>query len=364
MYRVCFRKADDGNPLCSTCGLQVGHHAVFPPPDTTIEQYGSDPTLRLRESGAVAPYPPHWVGAAWYAPFVEFAERSRNRDTEGEWRATLKYRCTLEGCNQLFEMEGALLNRTSGTAIGPVSLRTIGYGESIEAHMERVHGLKHLPARRFATSLLGRCEDPITAATCPVRAIFCCWPNTFKGIVPDSPVPARGRTSIPSKPVDGVQCRPHYILMVLAMPFVALYYVMWTVGDMVTLCGFPCNSDSLPPMMCSECYVHRRRLAHVLDADESRFCTRVKATFCCYCSEVQVWREVKASGVWPGQLCCTASQSDREHMARAAVRGRYSVDGEYAVEATSPAGARLLVQLRLLEQLWDNSTPNLCYRMK
>jgi hypothetical protein len=75
-----------------------------------------------------------------------------------------------------------------------------------------------------------------------------------------------------------------------------------------------------------------------LDADESRFCTRVKATFCCYCSEVQVWREVKASGVWPGQLCCTASQSDREYMARAAVRGRYSVDGEYAVEATSPAG--------------------------
>jgi hypothetical protein len=135
MYRVFFRKADDGNPLCSTCGLHVGHHAdpsdatvaavpvdatadgmtrrdeevEFPPPDTTIEEYGSDPTLRLPENGAVAPYPLHWVGAAWYAPFVEFAGRSRNA-TPAAPSEPLKYRCTLEGCNQLFETEGALMN--------------------------------------------------------------------------------------------------------------------------------------------------------------------------------------------------------------------------------------------------------------
>jgi hypothetical protein len=195
----------------------------FPPPDTTIEEYGSNPTLRLPENGAVAPYPLHWVGAAWYVPFVEFAGRSRNGDASSPQRAVLKYRCTLEGCNQLFETEGAPINNALGAAEGPVSLRTMGNGESIEAHMERAHGLKHLPARRFATSLLGCCGDPMTAATCwcaflpavaswdvglspcfAVQRVFT-GTATLPDMALEEPVPARGRTSVHATP-DALRC--------------------------------------------------------------------------------------------------------------------------------------------------------------
>jgi hypothetical protein len=134
------------------------------------------------------------------------------------------------------------------------------------------------------------------------------------------------------------------------------------VASIVTLFGFPCNSDSLPPLLCLTCYKHRRLLVQVLGADETPFQSRVKATCCCYCSEVQVWRELKASGVWAGLLCCTASEEDREYMSASAVRQRYSVDGAYAVRATSVEGERLLQGVR--EQIFDGPAPNLCYRMK
>jgi hypothetical protein len=185
----------------------------------------------------------------------------------------------------------------------------------------------------------------------------CCGvARVLTGIAIDSSVPIRGATAVLSTPQGRVQCHPAHGLAVFFAAYLAIHYLFLAIGGVITLCGFPCNSDSLPPLMCDFCYEHRRQMVHALGADESRFCTRVKATFCCYCSDV------KASGVWPGQLCCTASQSDREYMARAAVRGRYSVESEYAVEATSPAGARLLARLR--GQLWDAPAPMLCYRMK
>jgi hypothetical protein len=65
--------------------------------------------------------------------------------------------------------------------------------------------------------------------------------------------------------------------------------------------------------------------------------------------------------VWAGLLCCTASEEDREYMSASAVRQRYSVDGAYAVRATSVEGERLLQGV--CKKIFDGPAPNLCYHM-
>jgi hypothetical protein len=124
---------------------------------------------------------------------------------------------------------------------------------------------------------------------------------------------------------------------------------------------FPLQQRLFAAFPVLACYDHRRKLVAILGADETPFQSRVKATFCCYCSEVQVWRELKASGVWLGLPCCTASEEDREYMSASAVRQRYSVDGAYAVRATSAGGERLLSAVH--ERFAAESASNLCYGM-
>jgi hypothetical protein len=418
VYRAFFRKGEDGAALCNTCGLQIGHHAdrsdavaavaaepvsrreedevAFPPPDCTVQQYSQDAKRRHPQIGASSPYPPHWVGAAWYAPLIDFVGHSRNESTVTVHKrknhttvittthALLKYRCTIEDCGKVFEVEGPRVDNSTSAAVGPVSLKTMGNGESIEAHMERVHGLKHLPAGRIATRLFDCCKDPAVAMTCCVACLpFACSGRQDHGLAPccaiarvfagqvepgcctQVAIVPRGRSVVSSAPLDEVQCHAGMLcnaVLILAAAHGAIFFALGLVGSIVTLCGFPCNSDSLPPILCSPCYGHRRTLVQVLDADETPFQSRVKATFCCYCSEVQVWRELKASGVWPGLLCCTASEEDREYMSASAVRQRFSVDGAYAVRATSAEGERLLPAVR--ERLFDTPAPNLCYGMK
>jgi hypothetical protein len=72
----------------------------------------------------------------------------------------------MEGCGKLFEVAGPRVDSKNNAPIGPVSLKTMSSGETIEAHMEYVHGLKHLPAGRFATRLFDCCKDPAFATTC------------------------------------------------------------------------------------------------------------------------------------------------------------------------------------------------------
>jgi hypothetical protein len=408
MYHAYFHRAADGAALCNTCGLQIGHHAdrsdtvaavaaepvsrreedevAFPPPDCTVQQYSQDAKRRHPQIGASSPYPPHWVGAAWYAPLIDFVGRSRNEVIGGACLmrfVRLRYRCAVEDCGDVFEVEGPLVDNSTSAAMGVVSLKTMGNGESIEAHMERVHGLKHLPAGRIATKLFDCCKDPAIAMTC-------CFPfsnlssrsgsSNDVGLAPQAAI-ARvldprgaelawllahgGHVFIHSAPLDEVQCQPGMlcnVMLIVFVPHAMVILALALLGSIVTLFGFPCNSDSLPPILCSSCYKHRRQLIKVLDADETPFQSRVKATFCCYCSEVQVWRELKASGVWPGLLCCTASEEDREYMSPSAVRQRYSVDGAYAVRATSAEGERLLPAVH--ERLFSTAAPNLCYGMK
>jgi hypothetical protein len=424
MYHAYFHRAADGSALCNTCGLQIGHHAdhsdavvvapavvgtstaaphspqevddvAFPPPNRTIQQHLGE--CQSDVLGARTAYPLHWTGASyWYAPLIEYVGRSREEESTvaaarlGRQKhstrvrtithARLQYRCAMSGCDAVFEIEGPQLDST-GAAVGRVSLKTMGNAESIEVHMERVHGLKHLPAGRIATKLFDCCKDPAVAMTCCCP--FISFPCGFRRDIGLAPHAAIARVLEPglghglgglfafggnffasSAPLDEVQCHPGLfanVILILLLPHAALGVAVGLVGSFVTLFGFPCNSDSLPPLLCFLCYKHRRQLIKVLDADETPFQSRVKATFCFYCSEVQVWRELKASGVWPGLLCCTASEEDREYMSSSAVRQRYSVDGAYAVRATSAEGERLLPAA--LKRL-SGPSPKLCYGMK
>jgi hypothetical protein len=407
VYRALLRRAEDGSALCNSCGMRIGQHAdrsdplvvtadsvvvaadpalrrddnevTFPAPDCTIQQYCRDPALHdYTILSSVSPVPLHWVGATWYAPFVDYVDYSQRVSTH----ALLKYRCNMDGCGKLFEVAGPRVDSKNKAPIGPVSLKTRSSGETIEAHMEYVHGLKHLPAGRFATRLFDCCKDPAFTTTCCIvytstmplggdRGVpTCCAINRVfnrhavpLSICAEMVEDPHGISFVDSASLDKVQCQWHLAFVVmydlLMMPLMGSGFL---VASIVTLFGFPCNSDSLPPLLCFTCYKHRRLLVQVLGADETPFQSRVKATFCCYCSEVQVWRELKASGVWAGLLCCTASEEDREYMSASAVRQRYSVDGAYAVRATSVEGEQLLQGVR--EQIFDGPDPNLCYAMK
>jgi hypothetical protein len=66
--------------------------------------------------------------------------------------------------------------------------------------------------------------------------------------------------------------------------------------------------------------------------------TRCYTVFCCPCSELQQFRELRNSGIWPGLMCCSASEADRRAMVPSAVRERYSVGGAYGVRAKPGAG--------------------------
>jgi hypothetical protein len=400
IFRTVFHYAEDGSALCNACGMQIGQHAdrsdpvmvvtestsrsdnevTFPAPDCTIQQYSRNRALQHFTIGTVTSIPLHWVGAAWYAPFVDFVSHSRD---EGSYRvhALLHYRCNIKRCGKLFEVEGPLLDRQKNAPIGPVSLKTMGSGETIEAHMGRIHGLKHLPARRFATRLFDCCKDPAFATTCciaycstmipcedcdrgvptcnSIGRVFSSYPTSLRSEM------VRGISFVHSAQLGQAQCAcPLFFGLVIdwSLGIMPLFGLGFLVASIVTLFGFPCNSDSLPPLLCWPCYHHRRQLVQVLGADETPFQSRVKATCCCYCSEVQVWRELKASGVWAGLLCSTASEEDREDMSASAVRQRYSVDGAYAVRATSVEGERLLQGVR--KRILDGPAPNLCYGMK
>jgi hypothetical protein len=422
MYKAYFRDSGHGDALCASCGLQIGHHpdqadpvvAVpadppaapadpimdLPPPNATVDEFTVIPGR-----GSVTKYPLHWVGAAWYAPLLEYVGVSRTDTTvsmstlgrRGKSRmrtaqirqnthAFLKFKCMLNvsgvPCEHVFETYGVTISNVTGAAVGPVNLMSTGNNESIDAHMERVHGLKHMPAGRFATGLFECCEDPAAVLTCPLAFhpcpcgilqmdqgfSVCCanhktlWGHT--GCCGEPLIPTVGQTVIASAALNEQQCHGAMCgnaCMIVVLPHLIVMGALFFVGSLVTLFGFPCNSDAFPPLLCYCCYAHRRELVRRLGSDETNCETRAKSVFCCLCSEVQVWRELKASGVWPGLLCCTASDKDRAYMSQAAVRERYSIDGpySYAVKAVSAEGERLLSAVE--GRMFHSPAPKICY---
>ena len=82
---------------------------------------------------------------------------------------------------------------------------------------------------------------------------------------------------------------------------------------------------------------------------------------CCPCSELQQWRELRNSGVWPGLACGYAGPEDTAAMAPGAVRRRYGFWGEgYGVTvaprlngtAAAAAAAPDAANVRRVQQEW------------
>jgi hypothetical protein len=133
-------------------------------------------------------------------------------------------------------------------------------------------------------------------------------------------------------------------------PHIVFITTFTFIGSIITLCGFPCNSDVLPPLILSLCYERRRNFVKALGADETPMQTRCYTVFCCPCSELQQFRELRNSGIWPGLMCCTAGDDDKAIMEPSAVRERYSVGGAYGVRAKPGAGPLAQRTASLIDQ--------------
>jgi hypothetical protein len=375
---------------CRGCGLAVDHHCVVgtamvhrqtpafrlanvAAPSLTIAQFNDAAVGSVRDDGTrITAYPLHWKSAVWYAPFLAFTgyvrvakvlvdpDSSRSAAPEQQLHFVAQWRCTAQRadgseCGATFETKG----RDPENPI--IDMRPVaGAGDSIEQHFIESHGLRPVPAGGFRESFYDVCAHPMAAAAC----CFCYWlpvPCTpgfgFAAGLAES-IPAHSsdattssapRTHVPSFAPDRTQCRPAVLAAPLCLlretPAAVLGCLVFGCGSLLTLCGFPCGSDAVPPLLCISCYRRRRAMVEALGATESNAATRAKVVFCCPCSELQLWREVRSSGVWPGLPCCAASQADRDYMAPSAVRQRYSVDGHYGVNATTAEGVGFLTVL-------------------
>ena len=120
------------------------------------------------------------------------------------------------------------------------------------------------------------------------------------------------------------------LVMLIGSPLLVIYGLAILTFDIFSLCGLPCpegrvgNCAALPAT-CLCCYTHRRLMVRRLNLTESAAQSRCIVLWCCLCSELQVWRELRNNGVWPGLLGCDASAEDRAAISEAAVRARFGV---------------------------------------
>ena len=289
--------------------------------------------------------------------------------------AKIRWRCGVHDshgheCGAKFSTKGIAFSSQASEKTAKRAIYTASFSvlhtdeEAIAKHFNDAHLIEHVPAGRWTTSLLGCCEAPAACCSCmffPCGSPCCChngygygFSDILDRTIPQHPQLASHQTKgepeygtlVPFTKWDEYQCSKNCITIAW-MPFAALplmghitlIALMWGFASAVTLCGFPCNSDAFAPMLCEDCYFRRRRMVKALDADEGPCATRCAVVFCCPCSEVQLWRELRNSGVWPGLACCTASEADRAIMAPSAVRARYAgADGAYGVRAQAGAG--------------------------
>lgn len=390
MYSAYFRQLPDGGHVCGACSLPIGSHtdaAVdtapaagaatvdFPaPPANPHEVFKS---AIDSDSSNADPYgflyPEHWSGGAWFAPLLEFqrwrAMRVQEHDVRGRkghvthmpGRASADFTCrvvTSTGavCGHVFEIAGYRVN--DGRPQGFPDYRLENTTQpSIEQHMKDAHGLSHRPAGKWTTGLLAICEHP--AAACECATSYClvsqCTPVTGDGMCCRTSAPLVESEGLPLT-VVGSQLRPNCSgglgCMVIFVPFAlhaTLFFALAFVGSIVTICGYPCASDSLAPLVCLPCFKKRRALVKKLGVDEGDCATRSAVLFCCACSELQVWRETRNSGVWPGLLCCAPGEDDRHAMQLGTVRQRYMhSDGQGSIVADPMVpGAQYAAQLLL-----------------
>eukprot|EP00672_Neobodo_designis_P023524 CAMPEP_0174830702 /NCGR_PEP_ID=MMETSP1114-20130205/2669_1 /TAXON_ID=312471 /ORGANISM="Neobodo designis, Strain CCAP 1951/1" /LENGTH=481 /DNA_ID=CAMNT_0016064505 /DNA_START=70 /DNA_END=1515 /DNA_ORIENTATION=+ len=382
-YAAYFREdpSGDGGHLCRVCGRELGAH----PEESEAPQVAlvvpsvrfAELRRRMEEPITGRRYRPddlecttierplHWRHTAWYARLLDF-------DGFGpvdKFFASTRWRCVAPGrnggvCGATFTTDGFRLEH-GRLAPGTIcSLKTRHDApDTIEKHFNDVHKLEHQPGPGWTTSLF-ECHkaSPAVALSC---LFGYCWPaeacndDAEVGSFFDALNRAAPRKT--SGPLKAIESRPPFaytrsahpdytpcaacavpadlmtgcVCPILVAPALAVCAAGLTV---LTLGGFPCAREDFGPIVCWTCFERRRRFVSVLNAAETPTQTRAITMFCCPCSEIQQYRELVHSGVWPGLLCCQASTADRAAMAPAAVRARYGVDGFYGVRPTRGAG--------------------------
>ena len=389
MYAAFFRRDADGRHLCISCGFATGFHDE-PNPDESNRKAAAaaanhrrrsdagtpqvtpthrpmdipPPNRRLLEPGAPAlldavPFPAHWRGGAWFARMLRFEDydyaNAVHMDDDAKQRVPVRWRCTAlssDGrgeCGALLVTMGVVIDRRRGLPIdgAVVSLvpNTGGAAGSLEAHFRDAHRISHTPPAatngRWTTGLDDCCAEPSVA--CSWLAFPCGIPCGMSNGRGQSFCEALDRAAPNDKASqifvrqfdrDGTHCAfggmaASALFTFMAVPFI----VTGAVFSVLCCCGEPCDG---PPLVCVSCYTRRRDIVQAIGAEESPSATRW-ITVCCWpCSECQQWRELRNSGVWPGLLCCTASEQDRALMSAAAVSARYGLDGAGGLHAVSP----------------------------
>jgi Cys-rich protein (TIGR01571 family) len=300
----------------------------IPPPNISADECLRRPNIH-----------PHFVDAdsdfaAKWLPFLDFdGFAGIHRDRRGQSFARARWRCvapSVDGarrpCGATFVTEGAFLDPKTALpkprrAMGMRMISDVG-STAIAAHFAEQHQLEHAVVGRWSTDLTECCEDP------KVACAYVACPYAFN----------TGMSQVRFQGPDTVTCTGECVAgYVIASPLLIFAETIIFVVSVVTACGFPCDSESVPPMSFKESYENRRALVGALGVDESAMRTRCTTVFCLPCSECQMFREQRNSGVWPGLLCCTASDRDRAIMAPSAVRARYTVDGYYGVRPRAGA---------------------------
>jgi len=383
-YNAYFREdpSGDGGHLCRGCGLVVGLHRESADVATGLSMSAREvpaPSIRLAEmqlggqrgrfdgSFAAAPSmarPIHWNQTAWFAWFLEFDGYDAitcDNSASTRWRCVAPDAHGRE-CGATFVTRGLQLDERQRPTPGTLCDMTVLQHDAdfIEKHFNDVHQVEHQPGPGWTTSLFGCCASPAVVCSC----VFCYWwpppwcchdgygaaffsalhvvaPSLSESKHDDDPKKRSHQLYAHGISPDHTQCSCSMLSSVFL--FIGLMHAtalaaLGTAATILTLAGFPCNSDKFGPILCWPCFTRRRKFARALNTGESSCQSRAITVFCCPCSEIQQYRELVHSGVWAGLMCCKASAKDKAMMAPEAVRERYSVHGMYGVRPVPGAG--------------------------
>lgn len=335
---------DDG----TDAGLDplLAHDAPPLPPERAI---ASQRTERGEETEPVR-YPLHWEGSVWYAGlmrFRRFVARGPESTVIAEWRCVAD---TVDGvpCRFTFQTEGYALER--GAPVGLPSTAPVGPripGADFVEHLRTAHDLAPAPPCRWSTGLCECCDAP--AAACECATTYCCVSpceddpaahGFFLRLHELMPALAAGAAPAAQWATQSAKRRPNFscgvcgiVAYLPLLPLLVVGYASVVALSLLTLCGVPCSdeTDECAPLALYPCYFQRRAMVRLQRIPETVTATKLTVICCCPCSELQLWRELRNSGVWPGLMCQGPSDADSAAMRSGVVRARYAVQGTYAV---------------------------------
>jgi hypothetical protein len=378
---------EGGAHHCRSCGLAVEHHCVLgtavvhrtpafridhvAAPSLTVAQNNNTVVGSAHDDGTrITPYPQHWRHSAWYTPFLAFAatcgwrrRSSPNRDRKTQssccisWRTGAARRRWRMGRNAAPRSRPrAAIQRTQSSICVPPWVHWISSSSTSSRAMGCALRWPEVFAKGFTMYALTptRLRHAACATGCRYLASqgsgwLRAWLRAFLRARRTRPRrPSRVHTFRPSHPTARSAAR-RCSLRRCACCAICPWRCPAASASASAVCS-RCAASLAATMPCPRCFASRVTVGAAPwwkpSAPPSPTPPRAKVVFCCPCSELQLWREVRASGVWPGLPCCRASQADLAYMTPNAVRQRYEVDGHYGVKATTAEGQGLLTMLR------------------